>query len=94
MFNYAPSEADNSNVYAAYTKTIEKLSEAAKQFKELESLLEDNFMAITKTDRREIEDHVTTICSASWGLKVQAFKVNQARAKNRIMTGSEDRSVD
>lgn len=86
MLDFAPSEADNQEVYAAYLESVAKLEEAAAALKNLKEKIEDKFMAVTITDRKPIEKSITEICSASWCLRVQGFRVKNAGAKNRIMT--------
>jgi hypothetical protein len=94
MFDIPPSPADNEEVFNCYVKCSQKLQEAAVEMKALEELLEDKYMAITKTDRQCIEDAVTTICSAAWGLKIQGVKIKQAKAKSRIMTACYTTPID
>lgn len=89
MFDLAPSPADNQEVYNCYVQTVKKLQQGAEELKRLEELLKDKYMAVTKTDRTLIEESVTSICSAAWGLKIQGAKIKQARAKSRIMTACE-----
>ena len=94
MIDLPLSPIDNQEAYEAYLQAKEKLEEAAKAFKHLELMLQDKFMAITKTDRQPLEESVTTICSASWGLTIQACRIKQARAKSRIMTACNAELMD
>lgn len=94
MLNFTPSPTDNKEVYGAYLEALSSLKEAAANFKRLEHLLCDKFMAVTKTDRAPLEECVTTICSASWGLTVQGVRVKQKRLKERIMTACDTELTD
>lgn len=94
MIDFPLSPIDNQEVCEAYLQAKNKLKEAAQSFKYLELALQDKFMAITKTDRQLLEESVTTICSASWGLKIQGVKIKQARAKSRIMTACDTELID
>lgn len=94
MLDLPPSSADNEEVFNCYTRCTQKLQEAAAEIKALEELLKDKYMAITKTDRQSIEDSITTMCSAAWGLKIQGVRIKQARAKSRIMTACSNTPND
>lgn len=94
MLNFTPSPADNKEVYEAYLEALSSLKEAADKFKHLEHLLCDKFMAVTKTHTAPLEECVTTICSASWGLRVQAVRVKHKRLKERIMTACDTELTD
>lgn len=94
MFDLAPSPVDNAEVYQCYLQATEKLKQGAEELKRLEELLKDKYMAITKTDRNKIEESVTSICSAAWGLKIQGVKIKQAKAKSRIMTACDKLLTD
>lgn len=91
---FEPSSIDNQEVYDCYIKAKEKMQEAASSMLELKTALENKFMAISKTDRKLLEDEVTNICSASWCIHVQGFKIKQARAKTRIMSHCDKMPID
>ena len=91
---FDPSPVDNAEVYKCYLKAKEAMEQAATAMKELEEKLVDKFMTISKTEKKPIDDSMVTIGSASWCLKLQSFRVKQARAKSRIMSPCDTTLID
>jgi hypothetical protein len=94
MFDFAPSEIDNREVYECYLRAKQKLEQGAIELEKLERLIKDKYMAISKTDKAPIEQSITSICAASWRIHVQGFTIKQARAKSRIMKPLENTVID
>jgi hypothetical protein len=90
MFDFTPSSSDNAEIHNCYLKAKQKLQEGAEELEQLEWLLKDKHMAISKTDRKPMEQSITAICAAAWRIHVQGYTIKQAGAKSRIMKPCEN----
>lgn len=80
------SSKEKEEILGAYEMALQETEKCAKSMNNLIALLESNFASISPELEKKLSNHMTTICSGSFRLKMRRYKLKISNLEGRELS--------